>query len=92
MGAPINTVLKVGLTLLALRLGGLAGATAGVLAGLAYVEWANTSCSDGNCGYVVGFQLILGLLPVLTAGTYLGRRLRHLALLDRIDKWYRRWP
>ncbi len=47
-------VLRVGPTLVAIFLEGLAGATAGVLGGLACVEWANTSCLERYCGYVVG--------------------------------------
>ncbi len=78
-------VLRVGPTLVAIFLEGLAGATAGVLGGLACVEWANTSCFERCCWYVVGLWMILGLLLGLPAGAYLGRRLRRLTLLDRID-------
>jgi predicted ABC-type sugar transport system permease subunit len=85
-------VLKVGLRLLALLLGGLVGSRTGWLLGEAYVTWTGTSCFEGYCGYAVGLWMMVGLALGVVVGAFLGGRLRRLPLLVHLDEWWRRCP
>ena len=83
----MTTLVTVAWVLLGLALGGVAGGGAGVFAGLAYTEWAGTSCLEGLCGYVVALGMVAGVLLGLPAGAILGWRLRRRSLARRTG-----WP
>lgn len=59
---------RLGLAALGLILGSAVGGVVGLLAGLAYVEIANTSGFEGYSGFVVAFWLLGGV----TLGMILG--------------------
>jgi hypothetical protein len=59
---------RLGLAALGIVLGSAGGGIAGLLAGLAYVEIANTSGFEGYSGFVVAFWLLGGV----TLGMILG--------------------
>lgn len=59
---------RLGLAALGLVLGSSGGGVAGLLAGLAYVEIANTSGFEGYSGFVVAFWILGGV----TLGMILG--------------------
>jgi hypothetical protein len=64
----MKLVRRLGLAALGLVLGSAGGGVAGLLAGLAYVEIANTSGFEGYSGFVVAFWMLGGV----TLGMILG--------------------
>ena len=59
---------RLGLAALGIVLGSAGGGVAGLLAGLAYIEIANTSGFEGYSGFVVAFWMLGGI----TIGMILG--------------------
>lgn len=59
---------RLGFAVLGLTLGSSGGGIAGLLAGLAYIEIAQTSGFEGYSGFVVGFWILGGIVIGMIAG------------------------
>jgi len=65
---------RLGLAALGLVLGSAGGGVAGLLAGLAYVEIANTSGFEGYSGFVVAFWILGGVALGMIMGLVVAYR------------------
>jgi hypothetical protein len=65
---------RLGLAALGLILGSAVGGVVGLLAGLAYVEIANTSGFEGYSGFVVAFWLLGGVMLGMILGLVVAYR------------------
>jgi hypothetical protein len=59
---------RLGFAVLGLTLGSSGGGIAGLLAGLAYIEIAQTSGFEGYSGFVVAFWILGGIVIGMIAG------------------------
>ena len=66
---------RLGFAVLGLTLGSSGGGIAGLLAGLAYIEIAETSGFEGYSGFVVAYWMLGGILVGLFAGLIVGLKL-----------------
>lgn len=64
----------IGLAILGLVIGGIAGGGVGLLGGLAYTEVAATSGFEGYSGYVVAGWIFAGIAVGIVGGLILGVR------------------
>jgi hypothetical protein len=67
----------IGITLLGLLLGAVAGGVVGLLGGLAYTELAGTSGFEGKSGFVVLYWIFAGMIAGLVAGFMTGLKWSH---------------
>jgi hypothetical protein len=65
----------IGFALIGVLAGGALGGGAGVLSGLAYTSFAETSNFEGYSGYVVAFWMLAGIFLGVIAGIITGARL-----------------
>jgi hypothetical protein len=65
---------RLGLAALGIVLGSAGGGVAGLLAGLAYVEIANTSGFEGYSGFVVAFWMLGGVTIGMIVGLVVAYR------------------
>lgn len=65
---------RLGLAALGIVLGSAGGGVAGLLAGLAYVEIANTSGFEGYSGFVVAFWMLGGVTIGMIIGLVVAYR------------------
>ena len=65
----------IGFALIGMLAGGALGGGAGVLSGLAYTSFAETSGFEGYSGYVVALWMLAGICIGVIAGTIAGVRL-----------------
>lgn len=70
----MSTGRTIGLALLGMLLGGVAGGGMGLLGGLAYTELAATSGFEGYSGFVVAGWILAGLAIGMIAGLVAGIR------------------
>lgn len=56
--------------------GGAVGLGLGLGSGLTWIEWAETSCFEGYCGYVAVFHALVGAGLGAVAGPWLASRWR----------------
>jgi membrane associated rhomboid family serine protease len=71
---------KIVLAVLLFLAGGAIGCGAGIVSGVVWIDWAETSCFEGYCGYVVALHALFGIVFGAVAGLWLSRRLgRRLA-------------
>ncbi len=66
---------RIGLALLGIILGASAGGGVGLLAGLAYTEFAATSGFEGYSGFVVAFWMLAGIAIGMIVGLVLAYRI-----------------
>lgn len=59
---------------LSVVVGGAVGLGLGLGSGLLWIEWAETSCFEGYCGYVAVLHALLGGVLGAVAGPLLARR------------------
>lgn len=62
----------IGLALVGLIIGGVAGGGLGLLGGLAYTELAATSGFEGQSGYVVAGWILAGMIAGAMSGVVIG--------------------
>ena len=65
---------RLGFAVLGLTLGSSGGGIAGLLAGLAYIEIAETSGFEGYSGFVVAFWILGGVVLGMIAGLVVAYR------------------
>ena len=70
----MSTGRTIGLALLGLLFGAVAGGGLGLLGGLAYTELANISGFEGYSGFVVAYWIFGGIVLGLIAGLIAGLR------------------